>query len=434
LNEWKGEASAEPARWLGGSLALSDIVRLESPLVKSPHMLGTIAGRIPADDRRVHIARETGSVSSVDPAAAAMHALAEPIDYPPLAKSIVPGDRVAIAIDADVPSPVEIVQGAVESLVQAGVDSEAISIVVADDRLAAVLRAELRGKRIDGIQIELHDPDDEKNLCFVGLNRHHEPLVVNRTIYDADLVLPIGLARGRGGPFAGLFPQFSSTAVIERFRTPANFDTPPARKAQRGETSDAGRLIGVAMLMLVVPGPKDAVAHVVAGEPKAAARRAASLYRRDWSRRSAQRSSLVIATVRGGPLAQSWESAARALVAANRLVRAGGAVALCTNLDRDMGESMSQLVGSSDLRRVARKVYHEHAEDSWAAWQLARAIHRGPVYLLSQLDADTVEELGLAPVADIDELVRLAGRHESVVVLEDAQHVVAGVDEEDGDD
>ena len=56
--------------------------------------------------------------------------------------------------------------------------------------------------------------------------------------------------------------------------------------------------------------------------------------------------------------------------------------------------------------------------------ELARALQRGPVYFLSQLDDETVEDLGLAPVASIDEIVRLAERHESFVVVEDSQNAV----------
>ena len=41
-------------------------------------------------------------------------ALAEPLEFPPLAAGIVPGDRVAIAVDEDVPCVAEIVRGAVE--------------------------------------------------------------------------------------------------------------------------------------------------------------------------------------------------------------------------------------------------------------------------------------------------------------------------------
>ena len=50
--------------------------------------------------------------------------------------------------------------------------------------------------------------------------------------------------------------------------------------------------------------------------------------------------------------------------------------------------------------------------------------------LLSGLDAELVEDMGLAPVESIEDLVRLASRHESCIVLEDAQHVIAEVEGE----
>ena len=116
---------------------------------------------------------------------------------------------------------------------------------------------------------------------------------------------------------------------------------------------------------------------------------------------------------------------------AERVVDEGGAVVICSNLDEPPGESLSRLIGSDDLAKVERRLLQDHAEDSWAAWQLARALQNGPVYFLSQLDAETVEDLGLAPVADIEELARLVSRHESVAVIEDAQHGVPTVDGEE---
>jgi hypothetical protein len=78
---------------------------------------------------------------------------------------------------------------------------------------------------------------------------------------------------------------------------------------------------------------------------------------------------------------------------------------------------------------VARKILHDRDADSWPAWQLARALQRGPVYLMSQLDSETVEELGLAPVESVDDLARLAARSDSFVVVEDSQNAVVTLTE-----
>ncbi len=408
-------------------------------MVKTLHPIDTISSRIsPDNERRVHLVRAVEpeaiglTQTVVDPAAATAQALAEPLDYPPLSLSTVPGDRVAVVVDHAVPRAASIVRGVVDALHHAGIDDDGISIVTTDSEFGRRCKAELDGGADSAIHSVTHDPDDELNLCFVGIRKRREPLRVNRTIYDADLVLPIGCARlDSCGAYDSLFPSFASAEAVDRYRTPAGHDTEAGHADMVRETNEAGWLIGVFMVVQVVPGAGDTAAQVVAGEPQSVARRAAELCHSLWVLRSPQRASLVVANVSGGSSSQTWENVGRALAAAERLVEADGAIAICTNLEEPPGESLGQLIGASDLAAAQRKIAHEHADDSWTAWQLARALQRGPVYFLSRLDADTVEEMGMAPVADVDELVRLAGRHESCIVLDDAQHAVATVDGEE---
>jgi nickel-dependent lactate racemase len=407
-------------------------------LVKTLHPISEIADSIALDtSHRVRLARSGGAppeatAQPLDPAAAAIDALAEPVSFPPLAASIVPGDRVAIALDEGVPSAAGIVRGVVESLCHAGVEEEAISIVTHDAEASELCRAEFRRNGEHTLQFVVHDPDDARDLCLVGVTKRNEPIVVNRTIFDADVVLPIGCARLHGhGVYDSLFPRFSSAEWVARFRTPPGADAAAWHEQRTRETDEAGWLIGVPMVMEVVPGVGDTVAHVVAGEPDAVAQRAEQLCREQWEFRSPRRASLVIATLSGGATAQSWDNVARALAAAERLVADDGAVAICCNVDGSLGKSLGRLIDSDDLAETERRLLNDHADDTWAAWQLARALQRGPVYLLSQLDAETVEDLGVAPVVDIQELTRLAGRHESVAILEDSHYAQVTVDGEE---
>jgi nickel-dependent lactate racemase len=403
-------------------------------LVKTLHPIREItASAALGTDRRVLLKRTAVAATEegfppLDPVIAAIEALADPVGFPPLASSVVPGDRVAIAVGEAVPCAAGIARGVVQALQRAGVEEESISIVTYDAEMCVHCRDEFRRHGQTAVQFVVHDPDDPHDLCLVGVTKRGEPVVVNRTIFDADVVLPIGCARLHGyGVFDSLYPRFSSAASIERFRTPPGADAAAAHDFRTRETDEAGWLIGVPMVIEVVPGAGETVAHVVAGEPEAVAERAGQLCRQQWQFRSLKRASLVIATLSGPAQAQSWNNMARALAASDRLVDEGGAVAICSNLDQPLGKSLGRLVGSDNLAGTERRLLHDHAEDSWAAWQLARALQRGPVYLLSQLDAETVEDLGLAPVADIQELTRLASRHESVAVLEDSQHAVVTV-------
>src|SRR4051812_46672151 len=120
--------------------------RIESPLVKSLYPIHEITARLPRDAaNRVRLKRGLAVVgasrglaiapdvlSQTDPAEAIIAALTDPIEYPPLAAGIVPGDRVTIALDETTPRAAAIVCGAIKSLEHAGVQSDAITVVTSD--------------------------------------------------------------------------------------------------------------------------------------------------------------------------------------------------------------------------------------------------------------------------------------------------------------
>jgi nickel-dependent lactate racemase len=412
------------------------IIGRGATVVKALHPIGALSSRIKlAPEARVLVERAADADSesaASDPAAAALRALAAPLDFPPLAQGTVPGDHLAIAVDETVPCAASVVQGVVAAAEAAGIERDAITIVTSDAEFADTLRADLRIGATDVIHFVKHDPDDPHNLCLVGALGKNGQLLVNRTIYDADIVLPIGCARlasasGGGGVYDSLFPRFCDAATIARLRTPTQRTSAERVAAARRATAEAGRLIGAPLVIQVVPGGDGSVADVVAGEPLAVAAECERRCRRLWSFRASRRASLVIATVTGGRQQQSWDNIARALAASEPLVADGGAVAICSNLDSPLGPALGRLVESDDWEGVERAARNDHSVDSWPAWHLARALQRGPVYFLSQLDNETAEEMGLAPVADVDELARLAGRQESCIVLGDSQYAVATV-------
>ena len=416
-------------------------------MVKSLHPIHEIAARVSrvdgncvrltrgpaADGDLPELAIVPGVVSPADPTEATVAALTAPIDYPPLSASIVPGDRVTIALDETTPRAAEVVRGAIKSFERAGVETDAITVVGSDEGAMQVCREACSAEQASGVKFVVHDPTDEKNLCMVGMTKGGVPLVVNREIFDADVVLPIGCVRLDGrGAYESLFPRFSNVESIEKYRTPTFLESAAEQAERKRETNQAGWLIGVPMVVEVVPGGGESVAHVLAGEPPAVAQESQELARERWSLECPHQVSLMIATIGGGPESQTWTNVGRALVMAEQLVVDGGAVLICSNLSVPPGRSLGRLIGNPDLDRLIRKIANEHDIDSWPAWQLARALQRGPVYLLSQLDDETAEDLGFAPVASIDEVVRLAEHYETFVVVEDSQNAVVTLAE--GDD
>ena len=64
-----------------------------------------------------------------DLAAATTAALAEPIDYPPLARSTTPADHVVLALDHGVPQVAQVTASIVDALVDSGIDPDGITVL-----------------------------------------------------------------------------------------------------------------------------------------------------------------------------------------------------------------------------------------------------------------------------------------------------------------
>lgn len=411
-------------------------------MVKSHHPLGRISTRIELPPEvRVPLVRPGSAEpardvawSIADSAAAAQRALETPLNFPSLKESVVPGDKLAIALDEAVPDAVNVVRGAIAAAQAAGIEAASISVVCSDEDFCKLLRDELG----EGIQVVIHDPDDEQQLALVCLNEKNERLLVNRSIFEADVVLPIGCARlataSGCSVFECLFPRLSDSETISRLRTPSQRSTPGRIARSKHRSDEAGWLIGAILVMQVVPGIDGGVAEIVAGTPETVAERCQQACEALWSYEVPQQASLVIANVTGGPLEQTWENIGRSLAAIETLVEDGGAIAICSDLADDPGHALGQLIDSDDYFAVENNVRNDHSPDSWPAWHLARALQRGPVYFLSRLEDETVEELGLAPIADVEELNRLASHQSSCIVLEDSQHAVATLAGSEDDD
>lgn len=147
-------------------------------MVKTLHPLGRISTRIELPPEvRVPLVRPGSTEpardvawSIADSAAAAQRALETPLNFPSLKESVVPGDKLAIALDEAVPDAVNVVRGVIAAAQAAGIETAAISVVASEEDFCKMLREELG----EGIKVVIHDPEDEQQLALVCLNEKNE--------------------------------------------------------------------------------------------------------------------------------------------------------------------------------------------------------------------------------------------------------------------
>jgi nickel-dependent lactate racemase len=280
-----------------------------------------------------------------------------------------------------------------------------------------------------------HDPEDRNQLSYLANIGEGKPVYLNRAICEADFVVPIGCqwpdsAFHYQGIQDGLFPSFADQGALERYRSPVAADSPVQRKRLRKQALEVGWLLGSMFTVRVVAGPGDSMLSVLAGDVGAVDRRGHDLNAAAWSVRIPSRAKLVVAAIQGGPGCQTWQNFGRALHVARQAVADGGAIAVCCDLQDAPGPALQVLASADSPDDARREIVHERLKDALVASELIHALNNGRVYLLSRLQPEIVESLGVAPMGNAAELVRLAARHENCILLGDAPHAVVSVSDE----
>lgn len=385
-------------------------------------------------DGPIFVGSNIGTAPLVDPVEATTAALNEPLDFPPLAKCATPGDRIVLALDRGVLQAAEVTAAVVRALVGSGVDADGISILlpqqegkIEPENPCRLVDEDIR----DRIQVLVHEPDDRRQLAYLAADDSAEAILVNRTLHEADVVLPIGCihddrAAGYFGIHGVVYPTFSDEKTIKRFRGLGSLDVAGDRKRELiARVDNVAWLLGVMLTIQVVPGEGGGIAHVLAGESNAVRARGRELYDGLWRRTVSRQTDLVVAAIAGPPDFQTWENLGRAIDAAGSFADDGGAIAVCCELDTRPGHGVRHLAGGDSSRAEAMKhVSHHRPPDALPAAQLASALNRNKVYLLSRLDSATVEELDMVPLETPEELSRLIRQHPSCTLLQDAQYIV----------
>jgi nickel-dependent lactate racemase len=368
-----------------------------------------------------------------DPREATRAALCAPLDYPPLQQVVVADDMVVLALEDGFVQPASVVAGVVLELVAAGVEPEQITVLrtKADAELSRALPTrDLPEEMRDQVRVIVHDPADRQHLALLNISASDEGIYLSRELVEADVVIPLSVAKSRRssgywGVYGALFPTYADEATQQRFCSPKSSSKPTQRKQRKSEVREAGWLLGASLVVQVVPGPGETLLHVVAGEVQSVEKRARELFEAAWQFEVAQRARLVVATMPGDRQQQSWANVARLLAAASRLVEDNGTIAICCDVRSKPGPSLRKLARSPSLEDARRAILQDSSPDALAAAQFVRTLQHAQVFMLSGLDEDVVQSLGLGYVASPDEVVRLAARHKQDCLLLQNAHQAA---------
>jgi hypothetical protein len=192
------------------------------------------------------------------------------------------------------------------------------------------------------------------------------------------------------------------------------------QKRRCKEVAESAWLLGIQLIVQAVPGPGDSVLAVLAGGAEAVSLAGQRLCESAWLHEIPQRAELVVASIEGPQ--QSWDTFARALYSASQTVVDQGAIVLCTGLAEAPGPGLQKLSQVDNDYQALQEIRRERSSDATAASLIAEIRQKARIYLLSQLQRDVVEELGVGFVECGGDIERLARQSRSCIVLGNAQH------------
>ncbi len=380
------------------------------------------------DDRLVgHWSGPEASADGVDAREMARRAIEAPIDFPPLLRSVVPGDRVVLPLDAstpDLPAILEVVAGTLRA---AGVDT--ITAVSTDPEPPS-----LPG----GVSWRVHDPDDRAGIAYLSSTKEGQRVYLNRYLTDTDIVIPIGAlgydgTLGYRGPWSVIYPGLSDRETLTRYRGLAT-EASPDREAPASpllESAEVGWLLGCQLQIGVLGGIQGA-SKVMAGLESTLRAEGARAVDESWTFRADERADVVVAGIGAPGRSTSVDDLAEGLATAARLVRRGGKVVALSRAEGEVGPAVRRLAGAENPRSALNRLKGREADpDYGAARRIASALAWADIYLHGALDTDLVEELGMIPIDRPGEARKLAGSAASCIILSQADRTRAIVPAED---
>lgn len=365
------------------------------------------------------------SGTQLDLSEAITAALSAPIEFPALELAIVPGDRVVLAVDPNIPRMAEVVQHVIAYLQRQGIATDQFSVVLAGQAEADVLA--LTSVLPAEIAVELHDADDQTKVAYVAANKQGDPIYMNRSLVDADVVIPIMCARGRHaidyeGAY-GVFPLLTDRRTRGQFFSLRQLADPSEHQRLTEWADEAAWWVGLLVAIQVVPAPDGGVARVLSGSPQPLEAEVQDVMSDLWQTEVDRSFDSVIALIDGGPAQQTWNSVARAIAAASPLVSHEGALIICTELSQRPGPALRKLNNPNRSEdALAKQLSSDASDDALAAAVLLESLESTHVYLLSNLPREVVESLGMSAIENLHQAEHIIQQRGSCLVVGSAQH------------
>ena len=364
-------------------------------------------------------------------------ALEHPLDFPPLARAVVPGDRVVLALDRHTPEAPGILAEVWRIFERQGVEADHVLILQPPDWSGGPL-ADPRRDLPDNVRAEIewriHDLTEPTHQAYLATSAVGERIYLARELVEADFVVSIGQVKydpllGYRGTNSVFYPGLSSSHAVARAHGQGHRELEPDdERTLRNMIDEVAWLLGAQFSIQVIAAGGTGAVEVLAGFDQSVYHRGKELLAEHWLVRLKNRPQIIVAAVESDAAGHSWTQIGAAMATARNLVANGGKVVILSELRAEVENGMAFVRDAQHPRDALKRLRQQAPPDLIPATQLAQLADWASVYLLSKMDGDVVEELFMTPLENEREVQRLLASDEPCLFLGAAQNTYGQIE------
>jgi len=204
-------------------------------------------------------------------------AFRQPVNFPHMSQVVYRGDKVTVAADAFVVSRPSLLADFVAEIVAVGLDASDVTVLMLEQERKMheePFRDALPEEYRATIQVAGHNPLDPQCLAMLGVAKDDSPVMLNRTLVDADVVIPIERHDKTAdmwhfGMQSVIYPRFANDETQKRFLfSGAKKNREKHCAALIAEVGEIVYALGVMMTVQILTNPQDEIIQVIIGDAK----------------------------------------------------------------------------------------------------------------------------------------------------------------------
>ncbi|MFX0005775.1 MAG: nickel-dependent lactate racemase [Promethearchaeota archaeon] len=351
--------------------------------------------------------------------------------------------KTTCIVSSDVTRPVPsnlILEALIEELNTNGIDDNQITILIGtglhrptnENDLKTILGKELQGR----FRVISHRANENDSLIQLGVLDNEIPILINKQYYTADLKILTGYVEphfffGFSGGRKSIVPGIAGAETIQANHSAENINSKFARfgiysnNPLHNQSIEISKFVGADFIVNVCINEQHEIVQITAGDLIKAHENLVDYQLKHIFREIKKPYDIVICGNGGYPLDLNLYQAVKSMAIGEMAVKKGGTIITVNQCIEGIGQEKFKELIYSDMKpsEIYQKIVNKEivVADQWEIQILSRILMKTDVFIISELDADEIGNIGLKYANTVEEAIESClkkyGPNASILIL-----------------